>query len=95
MSIRAKAIAIIKDENKFLFTICKESSTGKNYYIPVGGGINFGEYSINAIKREFMEEVGLELIKLQLDASSAFIRFELISEENNCAIARKDPTKVS
>ncbi len=81
MTIRAKAIALIKNGNKFLFTICKELSTGLTYYIPVGGGINFGECSIDAIKREFMEEAGLELINLELvDVSENIFSFNNVIE---------------
>lgn len=34
---------------------------GRLYYRPLGGGIQFGEYGHEAIKREIREEIGAEL----------------------------------
>jgi 8-oxo-dGTP pyrophosphatase MutT (NUDIX family) len=41
-------------------------TTNKIFYIPVGGGIEFGEHSSEAAKREVMEEIGEEIINLRL-----------------------------
>ena len=35
------------------------------YYRPLGGGIEFGEYGIDAIQREFQEELGVDLNNLK------------------------------
>ena len=64
--IRAKSVVVFKYENRFLFTLCTEETTSKIFYIPVGGGVEFGEHSSDAAKREVMEEIGQEIENLQL-----------------------------
>ena len=66
MPIRGKAIVIIRNEDKFLFTVCHEQERQETFYIPVGGGIEFGERSIDAAAREALEETGQEVTNLQL-----------------------------
>ncbi len=66
MPIRGKAIVIIRKDDKFLFTVCFERERQETFYIPVGGGIEFGERSIEAAAREALEETGQEVINLQL-----------------------------
>jgi ADP-ribose pyrophosphatase YjhB (NUDIX family) len=63
---RAKAVLIIAHSRKFLFTVCVEKTTGTIYYIPVGGGIEFGEHSSKAARREMLEETGQPVINLSL-----------------------------
>ncbi len=64
--IRCKAIVILKKEDKFLFTNCFERLADKVFYIPVGGGVEFGERSSEAAKREAKEETGEEIENLKL-----------------------------
>jgi ADP-ribose pyrophosphatase YjhB (NUDIX family) len=64
--IKAKAVVVIEHESKYLFTVCTEQTTGSTYYIPVGGGIKFCEYSSEAAKREVLKEMGLEIENLAL-----------------------------
>lgn len=64
--IRAKTVVIIEHELRYLFTVCHEETTGRTFYIPVGGGINFGEHSSDAACREVFEETGLEIENLVL-----------------------------
>lgn len=65
---RASAIIYNKDKSKILlFTI----NDGRNYYMLPGGRIEFFESSINAIKREILEETGFN------------IDFKLISIQEN------------
>jgi 8-oxo-dGTP pyrophosphatase MutT (NUDIX family) len=58
--IRGKSIVIFEHNDKYLFTVCYEHERKETFYIPVGGGIEFGEHSLDAAKREVMEEIGQE-----------------------------------
>jgi 8-oxo-dGTP pyrophosphatase MutT (NUDIX family) len=64
--IRCKAIVIFQYKDKFLFTDCIEPSSGQKFYIPVGGGVEFGEYSLDAAIREVQEEIGEEIENVRL-----------------------------
>lgn len=66
MPVRGKAIVILRKDDRFLFTVCVEEEYKQVFYIPVGGGIEFGEYSIDAAKREALEETGREVTNLRL-----------------------------
>lgn len=59
--IRCSAIGIIKKGNKILVFEGRDESRDLTFYRPLGGGIEFGERSHEALKREFMEEMGLEI----------------------------------
>jgi len=37
---------------------------GETFYRPLGGGIEFGEHSIDTIRRELMEEIGAKVTDL-------------------------------
>lgn len=55
-------VAIIRDSSKFL--LVKRSDyieAAKGYWCPVSGRIEIGETQEHALKREVMEEVGLEV----------------------------------
>ena len=66
MQIRAKSIVIFQNKNRFLFTVCYEQSNKQVFYIPVGGGIEAGEHSIDAAKREVLEEINQEIENIEL-----------------------------
>ncbi|MCL2017910.1 MAG: NUDIX domain-containing protein [Alphaproteobacteria bacterium] len=61
--IRILVVADIKhpDGREFMneFT---EKKTNRKFYRRSGGGVNFGELAIDALRREFMEEYGLSVI---------------------------------
>ncbi len=66
MQLRGKAIVLFLHDGKFLFTVCYEQEKKETFYIPVGGGIEFGEYSLDAARREVKEEIGQEIEKEKL-----------------------------
>ena len=60
---RQAIVAIIQKSNRFLFV--KRSDyieTAKGYWCPVSGGIEDNETQEEALKREVMEEVGLNVV---------------------------------
>ncbi len=62
--IRVIAICIIrKDDSIFVFE-GYDSVKKQTFYRPLGGGFEFGEYSSDAIQREFREELNAEIINL-------------------------------
>lgn len=56
---RIRVAGILVKEDKILFV--KHKKNGEEYYLLPGGGVDFGESFEAALKREFMEEVNLEV----------------------------------
>lgn len=42
------------------------SPSGELFHRPLGGHVEFGEYAIDTVRREFTEEIGQELTSLRL-----------------------------
>jgi 8-oxo-dGTP pyrophosphatase MutT (NUDIX family) len=59
--IRPLAICIFRNNDKILVSEEHDPSKGETFYRPLGGGIEFGERSIDTIHRELMEEIGAEV----------------------------------
>ena len=64
--IRPIAISIIKKEDSILVYEREDDVTGEKFYRLVGGCIEFGESSSDALMREFDEELSLEIINNKL-----------------------------
>jgi len=63
---RQAVVAIIQQSNKFL--LVKRSDyieTAKGYWCPVSGGIGENETQEQALRREVMEEVGLDVVAVK------------------------------
>ncbi len=56
---RIRVAGILIKENKILFV--KHRKNNEEYYLLPGGGVDFGESFETALKREFMEEVNIEI----------------------------------
>ena len=56
--IRPLALAIVKKDNKVLVQVGFDSKKNEKFYRLPGGGIEFGETGIEALKREYLEEIG-------------------------------------
>jgi len=58
--VRPIAICLFRHNDKILVLEGYDPSKGETFYRPLGGGIEFGEYSIDTIHREIMEEIDAE-----------------------------------
>ncbi len=59
--IRPIVLGIVKNDNKILVEEGFDFVSGKHYYRCLGGGIEFLEKSYDAIKREFKEEINVDI----------------------------------
>ncbi|MBV8063159.1 MAG: NUDIX hydrolase [Nevskia sp.] len=63
--IRPLAVCVIRDRGRIFVSQCRERSSGQVYYRPLGGAIEFGERSQDAVLRELQEEVGARVTNLR------------------------------
>lgn len=56
---RIRVCGLLKKEDKILFV--KHKKDNKEYFLLPGGGVDYGEKFEVALKREFLEEVNLEV----------------------------------
>lgn len=66
-AIRPLSLAIIKNhKNQILVSPGYDEKKGESFYRLLGGGIEFGESSLAALRREFKEELNVELVDCHL-----------------------------
>ncbi len=56
-TIRVRAAAVILMDNRILAHVVQNSDDGKTWFIPPGGGLQYGESSTIALRREIKEEL--------------------------------------
>lgn len=59
--IRVIALALIHRGDDFFLSLGCDPETGREFYRALGGGVEFGENSREALQREFQEELGAAL----------------------------------
>jgi len=64
--IRPLALCIFHHDGKILVNEAYDPITGKPFFRPIGGGIEFGETSAQAVIREVDEELGLSITDVRL-----------------------------
>ncbi|MGD1950306.1 MAG: NUDIX hydrolase [Leptolyngbyaceae cyanobacterium] len=63
--IRPIALGLIQHQGHIFVSEGYDTAEKTTFYRFLGGGIDFGETSINALRREFQEEIQAELINLE------------------------------
>lgn len=64
--IRALALCVFHHDGKILVNEFTDPITKQTFFRPIGGGIDFGETSADAILREVQEELGLPITDVRL-----------------------------
>ena len=69
--IRPLAICIFRHNDRILVAEGYDSVKEETFYRPLGGGIEFGESSLETICRELMEEINVEVDRASLKVLGA------------------------
>lgn len=64
--IRPLSLALIKKDDKYLVFKATDPNTEEKFYRPLGGGIEFGETSAEALIREFKEEIDADIEPIKI-----------------------------
>ncbi|WP_373975736.1 NUDIX domain-containing protein [Chitinibacter sp. SCUT-21] len=60
-AIRAKVVCLFEDNGQYLLAEGFDPTKQQHYLMPIGGGIEFGELSADAVIREVAEEIGVQI----------------------------------
>ncbi len=64
--IRPLALCIFHHNGKILVNQFHDATSSESFFRPIGGGIEFGERSLDAVVREVQEELGLAIHNVEL-----------------------------
>lgn len=64
--IKAKALCIFRHQNQVLLSYGYDPNKDETYLRPIGGSIEFGEISVQAIEREVLEEINQQITQPKL-----------------------------
>ncbi|GAA0229896.1 NUDIX hydrolase [Haladaptatus pallidirubidus] len=62
--IRVSARGLVWRDDELLVAQDTKPTEDEQFYYPLGGGVEFGEHSEDALRREFEEELGVSLINV-------------------------------
>lgn len=60
--IRVVALGLVYRDDEVLVSRLSDPETGEEFYRPLGGGVEFGEHSREAVAREFFLELGVSFV---------------------------------
>jgi 8-oxo-dGTP pyrophosphatase MutT (NUDIX family) len=63
--VRVVALCLIRDGDRLLVAEERDTVADETFYLPIGGHIEFGELSLETIRREVREELDLEVTNLR------------------------------
>jgi 8-oxo-dGTP pyrophosphatase MutT (NUDIX family) len=63
--IRVLALGLIRDGNRIFISEGYDPVKQQTFYRAMGGGVDFGETSIEALQREFQEEIQADLTNIK------------------------------
>jgi 8-oxo-dGTP pyrophosphatase MutT (NUDIX family) len=63
--VRAIAICVFRNGDRILVAEGFDEAKNQKFYRPLGGTIEFGEYSAETVRRELMEEIQAEVSDLE------------------------------
>ena len=63
--IRVLALCILRQDDRILVRETQDPHDGQRFCRPLGGGVEFGETSQAAVRREIHEELGAELTEVR------------------------------
>ncbi|KUM38654.1 NUDIX hydrolase [Pseudomonas sp. EpS/L25] len=64
--IRVLALCVLRQGDQILIRQMQDPHDGLSFCRPLGGGVEFGETSQAAVRREIREELGVELAEVRL-----------------------------
>ncbi len=64
--IRVRTLCIFSNDDRILTVTYRDPTKGEDFWVPVGGQVEFGETAREAINREVREELSTEVTHLQL-----------------------------
>ncbi len=63
--IRVLALGLIRDDDRIFMSEGYDPVKQNTFYRALGGGVDFGETSLDALQREFQEEIQAELTNIR------------------------------
>jgi 8-oxo-dGTP pyrophosphatase MutT (NUDIX family) len=63
--IRVLALAIVRQGDRIFMSVGYDPVKQQTFYRALGGGVDFGELSQDALKREFQEELNAEITNIR------------------------------
>jgi 8-oxo-dGTP diphosphatase len=72
--VRVRVLGLLVEDGKTLMVRIDPGTTSEPFWAPPGGGVELGERLEDALKREFLEETGLEIEVGELAEVKEFIQ---------------------